>query len=74
MINNLKKNFSLRIDVNRAWDDRTALNFFSEYTFDSFDYVKNPSDPTTSSISSTSGVDECFLQNYLLSASPLCQR
>lgn len=42
IIDRLKNVFSLRIDVNRAWETEEALNFFSQFPLDSFDYVEEP--------------------------------
>ncbi|KIA76133.1 hypothetical protein DB43_AS00030 [Parachlamydia acanthamoebae] len=38
----LKNRFRLRIDVNRAWNTKESLDFFSQYSFDAFDYVEEP--------------------------------
>jgi len=46
LIDQLKDRFTLRIDVNRAWDGSEAMRFFDQYPLDSFDYVEEPfSDP-----------------------------
>ncbi|MBS4168020.1 o-succinylbenzoate synthase [Parachlamydia sp. AcF125] len=42
MIASLKDCFRLRIDVNRAWNTKEALAFFSQYAWDTFDYVEEP--------------------------------
>lgn len=42
LINQLKRTFRLRIDVNRAWDTSQAISFFNEYPIDAFDYVEEP--------------------------------
>jgi O-succinylbenzoate synthase len=41
-INQLKDQFRLRIDVNRAWNTRDSLHFFSQFSLDAFDYVEEP--------------------------------
>jgi O-succinylbenzoate synthase len=38
----LKDEFSLRVDVNRAWETKEALDFFSSFPISSFDYVEEP--------------------------------
>lgn len=42
LIHLLKDDFSLRIDVNRAWETSTALQFFSKFDPGTFDYVEEP--------------------------------
>lgn len=42
LIHQLKKNFYLRIDVNRAWTTLESLRFFSQFPLDTFDYVEEP--------------------------------
>ena len=42
LIHLLKDRFSLRIDVNRAWESKQSLEFFSEFPKDTFDYVEEP--------------------------------
>lgn len=42
IIHQLKDRFSLRIDVNRAWEARESLRFFSQFPLDTFDYVEEP--------------------------------
>jgi O-succinylbenzoate synthase len=42
VIHRLKDKFRLRIDVNRAWNTRESLRFFSEFPLDAFDYVEEP--------------------------------
>ncbi len=42
VIETLKKDFSLRVDVNRAWETKEALKFFSAFHPDTFDYVEEP--------------------------------
>ena len=41
-ITQLKDQFRLRIDVNRAWDTKDSLQFFSQFPLDAFDYVEEP--------------------------------
>ena len=38
----LKNQFRLRIDVNRAWNTSDSLRFFSQFPLDAFDYVEEP--------------------------------
>jgi len=42
LICQLKEMFFLRIDVNRAWDIKLSIQFFSEFPYGSFDYVEEP--------------------------------
>lgn len=42
VINALKGQFRLRIDVNRAWKAAEAIPFFSQFSKDAFDYVEEP--------------------------------
>jgi o-succinylbenzoate synthase len=42
IIQTLKTQFRLRIDVNRAWTTPDALTFFSQFPMDTFDYVEEP--------------------------------
>lgn len=42
LIHQLIDRFCLRIDVNRAWTTPDALRFFSQFPFDTFDYVEEP--------------------------------
>jgi O-succinylbenzoate synthase len=42
LIHQLKDQFRLRIDVNRAWKTADSLRFFSEFALDTFDYVEEP--------------------------------
>lgn len=42
VINALKDQFSLRIDVNRAWTTKESLDFFANFPFDAFDYIEEP--------------------------------
>lgn len=42
VINQLKDQFRLRIDVNRAWHTMESLQFFSQFPLDTFDYVEEP--------------------------------
>lgn len=42
LIGRLKSRFSLRIDVNRAWETEESLAFFKQFPIDSFDYVEEP--------------------------------
>lgn len=42
VIDQLKNDFKLRIDVNRAWSTKDSLDFFSRYALDTFDYVEEP--------------------------------
>jgi len=42
VIRSLKDRFHLRIDVNRAWDASDALDFFSQFSKNTFDYVEEP--------------------------------
>lgn len=42
VINLLKDKLLLRIDVNRAWNKKDSLNFFSQYSIDAFEYVEEP--------------------------------
>lgn len=42
VIHQLKHHFRLRIDVNRAWTTSESLQFFSQFSLDSFDYVEEP--------------------------------
>lgn len=41
-MNQLKDQFRLRIDVNRAWNTKDSLRFFSQFSLDAFDYVEEP--------------------------------
>lgn len=42
LINQLKDFFHLRVDVNRAWQTKDSLQFFSRFSLDTFDYVEEP--------------------------------
>lgn len=42
IIHFLKKDFRLRIDVNRAWPLEDSLHFFSHFSHGDFDYVEEP--------------------------------
>lgn len=42
IIHELKDRISLRIDVNRAWETKDSLHFFSQFSIDTFDYVEEP--------------------------------
>ncbi len=42
LIHALKGLFRLRIDVNRAWTTADSLQFFSQFSLDTFDYVEEP--------------------------------
>jgi o-succinylbenzoate synthase len=42
LIDTLKSKFRLRIDVNRAWENRDSLQFFSQFPLDTFEYVEEP--------------------------------
>ncbi|MGE5196185.1 MAG: o-succinylbenzoate synthase [Anaerolineae bacterium] len=44
LLEDLRKRFLLRVDINRAWDLRTALRFFSDFPEDAFDYIEEPVD------------------------------
>ncbi|WP_042280508.1 o-succinylbenzoate synthase [Candidatus Protochlamydia sp. R18] len=68
LIHQLKDTFRLRIDVNRAWKTEDSLQFFSEYSLDSFDYVEEPfQNPKELSLfSHPLAVDESFPSNFSL--------
>lgn len=38
----LKDMFRLRIDVNRAWETKESLDFFTKFPINAFDYVEEP--------------------------------
>lgn len=42
VITQLKDIFRLRVDVNRAWNTKDSLAFFSHFPLDAFDYVEEP--------------------------------
>lgn len=42
LIHRLKNQFSLRIDVNRAWNTASSFRFFSQFDSHTFDYVEEP--------------------------------
>lgn len=42
VIDAFKDTFLLRIDVNRAWETKECLEFFSQYPLDAFEYVEEP--------------------------------
>lgn len=42
VIEELKKHFRLRLDVNKAWTTKESLKFFSQFSQDSFEYVEEP--------------------------------
>lgn len=42
LLHDLKNRFKLRVDVNRTWDRKESLNFFSSFEEDAFDYVEEP--------------------------------
>jgi len=42
LIRELKKDFSLRVDLNRSFTCREALDFFSPFTPEDFDYIEEP--------------------------------
>ena len=42
IIHQLKDQFRLRIDVNRAWNTQDSLRFFAQFPLDTFDYVEEP--------------------------------
>lgn len=44
LIDTLHPKFRLRIDVNRSWKTQEALEFFSNYPLDHFDYIEEPFD------------------------------
>lgn len=67
-IHQLKDKFYLRIDVNRAWETADALQFFSQFPKDAFDYVeepfKNPNDLVC--FQHPLAIDESFPHNFSL--------
>ncbi len=42
IIYRLKDKFRLRIDVNRAWNTSDSLQFFAQFSSDTFDYIEEP--------------------------------
>jgi O-succinylbenzoate synthase len=42
VIHQLKDQFFLRIDVNRAWNTEDSIRFFEQFPLDTFDYVEEP--------------------------------
>ena len=42
VVSALKDKFRLRIDINRKWDLKRALDFFSAFAPDAFDYIEEP--------------------------------
>lgn len=42
VVSALKEKFRLRIDVNRKWDLKKSLSFFSAFAEDAFDYIEEP--------------------------------
>jgi o-succinylbenzoate synthase len=42
LICQLKEQFRLRIDVNRAWNTSDSMRFFEQFPLDTFDYVEEP--------------------------------
>ena len=42
LVEQLQSMFSLRIDVNRAWETKESLQFFSAFSLNAFDYVEEP--------------------------------
>lgn len=68
LIYHLKDRFRLRIDVNRAWQTQDALQFFAQFSHETFDYVeepfKNPLDLTQ--FDHPLAVDESFPRDLCL--------
>jgi O-succinylbenzoate synthase len=68
LLSELKDVFRLRVDVNRAWDVKESLHFFSQFAYDAFDYVeepcRNPKDLVH--FSHPVAVDESFPSNFSL--------
>ncbi len=60
--------FSLRIDVNRAWKKEESLQFFSQFPLDRFEFVEEPFSNPHDLIHFTHplGVDESFPQDLSL--------
>ncbi len=68
LIFQLKDLFHLRIDVNRAWQTKESLHFFSTFALDAFDYVEEPfSDPQDlAKFTHPLAIDESFPRNLSL--------
>ena len=68
LIHQLKDKFRLRIDVNRAWKTEESLQFFSQFPFDTFDYVEEPFENPhdLAQFSHPLAIDESFPQNLSL--------
>lgn len=69
LIWNLKDDFLLRIDVNRAWEVIDSIYFFSQFPLDAFDYVEEPfkTPYALSKFSHPLAVDESFPNELSLS-------
>lgn len=65
----LKDKFHLRIDVNRAWNAKDSLQFFSAFPVDAFDYIEEPCQNPSDFIHFLHpiAVDESFPQDLSLS-------
>lgn len=68
LIETLKKQFRLRIDVNRAWKTEESLRFFSQFPIETFDYVEEPFENPADLIhfSHPLAVDESFPNHFSL--------
>lgn len=68
LIHQLKEIFSLRIDVNRAWNTADSLNFFAQFALDAFDYVEEPfqNPQDLKHFTHSLAVDESFPQDLSL--------
>lgn len=42
VIHQLKGRFKLRVDVNKAWETKECLKFFSQFNPDDFEYIEEP--------------------------------
>ena len=73
LIHHFKEIFYLRVDVNRAWEKKESLAFFSQFRLDDFDYVEEPfkNPKELREFTHPLAVDESFPND--LSISDLCQ-
>ncbi len=74
LIQKLKNRFRLRIDVNKAWDTKDSLEFFSRFQRDDFDYIEEPLQDITRLIefSLPFAIDESFPNDISLNQLEMC--
>lgn len=42
LVNTLKDQFRLRIDLNRSWETAQSIQFFAHFDYDAFEYIEEP--------------------------------